>query len=447
MNDKSRPPAAPTPGFHETGAPQLPPAPREFGLKDPQTAYFRSQSSVVRRLHMVEHRHNRRKFIMKEILATDPNLSKVELWEAKGEEGFRLMAREGGAPLGSEQREFMMRMDARIGKILAGNMVVFNGENMHLFTSDPDDFSTQSERVATAFGNCGCWIPLGNMSRGNMDVTHMLAVEGFVNPSGSRDNEQLDYLVGMARLIWQELYTQRDEEIKNIDPLTNLWNRRFLNEVMLKMAIASIIRKRRFSVAFLDIDDFKKFNDTYGHSTADEVLGIMGSRLRSEAGGFPSRYGGEEFVLLSPGAANIPDIERQGAYLHSLFNPMLCSTEAGPVEIRASVGVVGSSIWQELREVKRFPHDFQEEMMKIMTERMERMRQLREQCDADLKRIRRQRRLPEKVDGPLLEYASNWGELLITLADMAMYFVKLAGRDGAAMPYAKNGELSFRPII
>jgi len=445
MNDNSRqsaPPVAVAPVNRQS---QPPPA-REFGLKDPQTSYFRSQSSVVRRLHMVGHRHNRRNFIMKEMLATDPNLSKVELWEAK-DDGLRLMSRVGGTPLGSEQREFMMRTDPRIGKILAGQTVIFNEDKLSLFTSDPDDFTMREERLTTSFGNCGCWIPLGNMSRDRMDVTHMVAVEGAVNPSGSRDNEQLDYLVGMARLIWQELYTQRDEEIKNIDPLTNLWNRRFLGEVLLKMAIASIIRKRRFSVAFLDIDDFKRFNDTYGHSTADEAMGIMGSRLRSEAGGFASRYGGEEFVLLNPGVATLADLERHGAYLHGLFNPMFCNTECGPVEIRTSVGVAGSFIWQELREVKRFPSDFKEKMMVGMMERIDRMKEMRERCDSDLKRIRRQKRLPEMVDGPLLEYAKDWGELMISLADMAMYFVKLAGKDGAAMPYAKNGELSFRPII
>lgn len=445
MNDNSIKPAPPIVASAENRQ-SRPTAARGFGSLDPQVAYFRSQSRVVRSLHLVGHRHNRRNFIMREILETDPNLTKVELWEAR-EDGLRLMARAGGAPLGSGQREFIMRTDPRIGKIFSGHTVVFQGEEMTMFNSDPNDFTTHTERLSTSFGNCGCWIPLGNMAGGRMDVTHMLAVEGKVNPAGSRDNAQLDYLVGMARLIWQELYTQRDEEIMNIDPLTNLWNRRFLKDVLLKMAIASIVRKRRFGVAFLDIDNFKLINDTYGHSAADEAMGIIGSRLRSEAGGFASRYGGEEFVLLSPGITTLPEIERHGVFLHSLFNPMPCNTEAGLMEVRASIGVVGSSIWEELREVRRFPLDFKKEMMEKIPGRIERMRQLREQCDADLKRIRRQRKLPDNVDGSLLEYAKSWGELLITLADMAMYFVKLAGKDGAAMPYAKNGELSFRPII
>jgi len=395
---------------------------------------------------MVGHRHLRRKQIMRAILATDPNIGQVELWELKGEDGFRLMERQGGRPIGEGQRDFLFSMDPRIRNVIGGNVIVFNQGKITMFNSDPDDFNTTEVQAGHPYDAPGCWIPLGNMSGGRMEVTHMVAMEGAIDPSGSRENDQMNFLVAMSRLIQKELYSQRDEEIGKIDPLTNLWNRRFLNEVLLKMAVASIIRKRRFAVGFIDLDDFKRLNDTYGHSTADEMMGIIGSRLRSEAGGFASRYGGEEFVLLSPGVATLSDLERHGAYLHSLFNPMLCSTECGPVEARASIGVAGSSIWQELREVKRFPSDFKEKMMDAVRERIDKMKQLREQCDADLKRIRRQRKMPQSVDGPLQEYARNWGELLISLADMAMYAVKLMGKNGVAMPYAKNGELSFHPL-
>jgi len=446
MNNNSRHSAPPLAVANGNRQLQAHPAPGRPGPLEPQTAFFRSQSSVVRRLHLVGHRHNRRNFIMKEILSADPNIKKVELWEAK-DEGFRLMARVGGPPMGSEQREFIMRTDPRIGKILEGQTVIFNGDRLFLFNSDPDDFNVREESLTVPFGSCGCWIPLGNMSGANMEVTHMVAVEGFVNPSGSRENEQLDYLVGMARLIWLELYTQRDEEIRNIDPLTNLWNRRFLDSVLLKMATASIVRRRCFTVSFVDIDDFKVCNDTYGHSAADEVMGIIGSRLRSEAGGFASRYGGEEFVLLNPNISSLQELERHGVFLHSIFNPMRCNTEAGAIEIRASIGVVGSFIWPALREVKHFPADFKEKMMDGVRELVEMMKEARERCDADLMRLRRQKKLPDKLEGPLLQYASNWGRLLVMLADMAMYMVKLMGKNGVAMPNVKNGDISFSVIV
>ena len=57
-----------------------------------------------------------------------------------------------------------------------------------------------------------------------------------------------------------------------------------------------------FSAMMVDIDFFKKFNDTYGHKIGDEVLNIVGSILKESVKGkdFAARYGGEEFVVLLP---------------------------------------------------------------------------------------------------------------------------------------------------
>ena len=57
-----------------------------------------------------------------------------------------------------------------------------------------------------------------------------------------------------------------------------------------------------FSAMMVDIDFFKKFNDTYGHKIGDEVLHIVGSTLKESVKGkdFAARYGGEEFIVLLP---------------------------------------------------------------------------------------------------------------------------------------------------
>ncbi|HEY9203109.1 MAG TPA: GGDEF domain-containing protein [Sulfurimonas sp.] len=78
------------------------------------------------------------------------------------------------------------------------------------------------------------------------------------------------------------------------DELTSLPGRRALVEDMAKLGI-------KYSLAMIDIDHFKKFNDTYGHDTGDEVLKMVASRLANVGGGGKAyRYGGEEFVLLFP---------------------------------------------------------------------------------------------------------------------------------------------------
>jgi diguanylate cyclase (GGDEF)-like protein len=78
------------------------------------------------------------------------------------------------------------------------------------------------------------------------------------------------------------------------DELTSLPGRRALMEDMAKLGM-------KYSFAMIDIDHFKKFNDTYGHDTGDEVLKMVAAKLAEVGGGGKAyRYGGEEFVLLFP---------------------------------------------------------------------------------------------------------------------------------------------------
>jgi diguanylate cyclase (GGDEF)-like protein len=80
-----------------------------------------------------------------------------------------------------------------------------------------------------------------------------------------------------------------------LDDLTGLPARRALNEGLLKVG-------RRYALAMVDIDHFKKVNDRHGHDVGDQVLKMVAARLaRVKGGGLPFRYGGEEFTVLFPG--------------------------------------------------------------------------------------------------------------------------------------------------
>lgn len=79
------------------------------------------------------------------------------------------------------------------------------------------------------------------------------------------------------------------------DELTGLPGRRALNEALLKLG-------DRYTIAMVDIDHFKRFNDEHGHDVGDQLLRWIGARLATVGGGGkPFRYGGEEFAVILPG--------------------------------------------------------------------------------------------------------------------------------------------------
>ncbi len=79
-----------------------------------------------------------------------------------------------------------------------------------------------------------------------------------------------------------------------LDELTQLPSRRALNEALLKLG-------ESYSIAMLDVDHFKKFNDSYGHESGDQALRLVASRLSHITGGGKAyRYGGEEFAIVFP---------------------------------------------------------------------------------------------------------------------------------------------------
>lgn len=107
--------------------------------------------------------------------------------------------------------------------------------------------------------------------------------------------------LALANLKLRE--TLRQQVIR--DPLTGLFNRRYLDET-LEREIPRVRRKRAtLGVIMLDLDHFKRFNDTYGHQAGDGLLQTLGKFLETQVRqeDIACRYGGEEFVLIMPEAS------------------------------------------------------------------------------------------------------------------------------------------------
>jgi diguanylate cyclase (GGDEF)-like protein len=127
---------------------------------------------------------------------------------------------------------------------------------------------------------------------------------------------ELGELTGSLRDRNRQLKAARRQltDLANIDELTGLGNRRLVNHVLRQ----EINRARRsgsqLSLILIDVDYFKLYNDTYGHPAGDDVLRRLGdilAKATSRAGEVAGRYGGEEFILILPGAD--ADIARRTA--------------------------------------------------------------------------------------------------------------------------------------
>jgi len=93
------------------------------------------------------------------------------------------------------------------------------------------------------------------------------------------------------------------EKLSNIDGLTGLNNRRFLDEFLATEWRRSIREQSDFSILMIDIDDFKSYNDTYGHIAGDEMLKNVALAIRrcvQRPADLAARFGGEEFAVILP---------------------------------------------------------------------------------------------------------------------------------------------------
>jgi len=92
----------------------------------------------------------------------------------------------------------------------------------------------------------------------------------------------------------------REQAIR--DPLTNLFNRRFLNEFMERELALARRNQKPLALVMLDLDHFKQLNDQFGHQTGDQIIELVAKHLlrQSRRSDILFRYGGEEFLVMLP---------------------------------------------------------------------------------------------------------------------------------------------------
>lgn len=129
------------------------------------------------------------------------------------------------------------------------------------------------------------------------------------------------------------------------DPLTGLFNRRYVEPHLARLAEQSRKSGRELAVMMIDIDHFKAVNDTYGHAAGDKVLVELADRLRQNlrAIDLVARMGGEEFLVAMPGTS-VTDARLAADRLRALVNttPFDLGDNQPALKITVSVGVAVS---------------------------------------------------------------------------------------------------------
>ena len=145
----------------------------------------------------------------------------------------------------------------------------------------------------------------------------------------------------MASMDEEAQYHSVVHELMTRDPLTNAFNRSYLMSMLEKLLGRCQFTHQKLSVIMMDIDYFKKVNDTWGHLVGDEVLRVFSERIRNvlRSGDALCRLGGEEFVLISE-RTELQDAMRIAERIRLAVSSAPFSTQAGPVEITCSLGVM-----------------------------------------------------------------------------------------------------------
>jgi diguanylate cyclase len=133
------------------------------------------------------------------------------------------------------------------------------------------------------------------------------------------------------------LQSQLSEQA-NRDPLTGLYNRRYLTTTMERELQRCQREGQPLSLLLIDLDHFKRINDTYGHTAGDETLRALAQLLNEEAraSDVVCRYGGEEFLLLLPGMPQDTALQRAEHCRTRLQDMVL---RFGEFEIRSTLSI------------------------------------------------------------------------------------------------------------
>ena len=192
-------------------------------------------------------------------------------------------------------------------------------------------------------------VPILAISEGDSNARLVRGLEIGINDYLMRPIDKNELLARVRTQIRKKRYTERlrdnvqlSIEMAITDPLTGLYNRRYMESHLGSLLEQAVSRKKPLTVLVLDIDYFKAINDTHGHDAGDDVLREFSFRIKKSIRGIDlaCRYGGEEFVIVMPET----DLHVAGMVAERLRRsiagePFAVNKGANRIEVTISIGL------------------------------------------------------------------------------------------------------------
>jgi len=142
------------------------------------------------------------------------------------------------------------------------------------------------------------------------DISTVERIENLVNTlqevtlnsdiNSSATTDRLTQIINDLSWNLEELSKHLINSSEKKDPLTSVYNRRFLDTILLQETMRAQKMQKNYSIVMLDVDHFKSINDKHGHDVGDDVLAKLGETINHNirVSDFAFRFGGEEFLIL-----------------------------------------------------------------------------------------------------------------------------------------------------
>lgn len=206
---------------------------------------------------------------------------------------MRIRAHRGFSKNFIADREWKVRKGGQTARVLRDRSIAILDSTTNLsFFSNPSSVPTTGKSLVC--------VPLVHAH----EVVGMLYVDDLTSRKYARgDLQSLEILASFSAVAIH--HAKAHDQLKQqaiTDSLTGLFNRRCFEDIMRRELPRARRHKRELSVALVDVNDFKKYNDAFGHQAGDEALSALGEAVRSavRSTDLAARYGGDEIVIILP---------------------------------------------------------------------------------------------------------------------------------------------------